>query len=46
MRETARRMTLEAATAAMAAGIPKDEVPAQLARWAEEWLKAVNYVHN
>ena len=39
MKETARRMCLEAATAAMAAGVPKNEVPAQLAKWAEEWLK-------
>jgi hypothetical protein len=32
-------MCLEAATAAMAAGIPKKDVPTQLAKWAEEWLK-------
>jgi len=39
MRETARRLTLEAATALVAAGNPPEEVPDQLAKWAREWLE-------
>lgn len=39
MKETARRMALESATAAMAAGIPKEKVPETIAGWIREWLK-------
>jgi hypothetical protein len=39
MRETARRLCLEAATAALVAGIPQKEIPAQLAKWTEAWLQ-------